>query len=1149
MLQFGTDKLKYEKYTGGIASPNIDYPSEVESVGDNVNLFNKNILTNQTVNSKTGTISNNLNWRLSEYIEVVPFTDYTFSWESSSEYFQARINMYDENKVYLQTIVYELNNIFAKTFKTIENCKYVRVNYSVHVSDVDVVRENIKLEKGINVTTYSPYGQGSIEIKQVNDNFWGINNASFTPTVSSWHDFNGISNMYNNNQYNKSTAKIKLKAGNYYMSYGETVNISTVQAIKIDGSTNGVALVTGKGSFTLTEDSEIMIRLNVTTANVKTSISNAQIVSGTEEKEYSSHQSQTKVLYTQQPLRSIGDVKDKFIKENGVWYEKHYFSRYTFTGEETVSVMASSTDGYPRYGIAIPLTPTAFDYDKVSIMSNMFKGVSHNQNAKTVTGQLDLVSMTNTASQRVAFRLSDITINTGDLFKAKLTELYNAGTPVYVDYVLATPTLIECTAEQVEQLEYFEKDACSYDGVTTIYSTDEVSPYFEVTAYKGISDEFKERIRQGKITRGYLKVLATDTQEEFIINENNYLKDLKIQELRYIPDEGFIGGTVAKKLSGNFNNVDNSFSIQDREVEAYLGVDLSDGTTEYIKYGTYIVQAPEDNQVNDNTSFEALDYMIKFNLEYVDRMTYPCTIKQLLDDIADQAGVSSKIGTFLNGDFIVENNQFETGTTLRDVLKAITQMAFNWARVDEEDNLVFDFKIKDDTDEIILSDEYFNFTKSNEYGPVNTIILRNSQVEGENVTIKDEESVSSVGEIELVIADNPFAYTQEKRTQLIEAGRKLFGLRYTPMSMDMIGLMYLNAKDRIGATNPNGEIFYTYLLDHTIDYNGVVLDSMESQAKTKTETKYQFTPQMVQALRHTEIKVDKANQQIQSIITEQEEIQERVAKTVSKIEVFYALGDNSTIAPTTDWSTIAPEWQEDKYMWQKTTTTYADGTIVESEPTNISGASGKDGSTGKDGVGVKEIATQYYLSDSNETQTGGEWKEIQDSWEEGKYIWTRTKVTWTDNSITYTTPILATTLNDLNSTVVDIGTDLAQSKKDLQVRVKYIEDNGVDKVLTTMGYTFDNEGLKINKTNATTGTLIDETAVQVIDKSGSKETDILYAGYVKEGNTKYADYVGQTIVSAANLIVRNYLVIGDNSRFESYSNPTLGGTGTGAFDI
>ena len=79
------------------------------------------------------------------------------------------------------------------------------------------------------------------------------------------------------------------------------------------------------------------------------------------------------------------------------------------------------------------------------------------------------------------------------------------------------------------------------------------------------SDIAKERLLNGKITRAYLKVLATDTQPEMIINESNYLKKVKFEELRYVPNEGIIGGTVAKRVTGEFNNVDSSFSIQDRE--------------------------------------------------------------------------------------------------------------------------------------------------------------------------------------------------------------------------------------------------------------------------------------------------------------------------------------------------------------------------------------------------------------------------------------------------------------------------------------------------------------------------------------------------------------------------------------------------------
>ena len=150
--------------------------------------------------------------------------------------------------------------------------------------------------------------------------------------------------------------------------------------------------------------------------------------------------------------------------------------------------------------------------------------------------------------------------------------------------------------------------------------------------------------------------------------------------------------------------------------------------------------------------------------------------------------------------------------------------------------------------------------------------------------------------------------------------------------------------------------------------------------------------------------------------------------SISNVDVQYALGTSTTTAPTTGWSTTAPQWQQGKYMWQRTDITYANGTTETGTPTCISGAKGDTGATGSDGdtgIGVSAIEEQYYLSTSNTTQTGGSWKTTQDTWIKGKYIWTRSKITWTDNSVTYTDPILATGLNNANSIA-----DTANSKVD-----------------------------------------------------------------------------------------------------------------------
>lgn len=67
------------------------------------------------------------------------------------------------------------------------------------------------------------------------------------------------------------------------------------------------------------------------------------------------------------------------------------------------------------------------------------------------------------------------------------------------------------------------------------------------------------------------------------------------------------------------------------------------------------------------------------------------------------------------------------------------------------------------------------------------------------------------------------------------------------------------------------------------------------------------------------------------------------ASLVTKTEVLYALSDSATTSPSSAWSVMAPDWIDGMYMWQKTITTYADGSSKESAATCLSGASGKDG--------------------------------------------------------------------------------------------------------------------------------------------------------------------------------------------------------------
>lgn len=61
---------------------------------------------------------------------------------------------------------------------------------------------------------------------------------------------------------------------------------------------------------------------------------------------------------------------------------------------------------------------------------------------------------------------------------------------------------------------------------------------------------------------------------------------------------------------------------------------------------------------------------------------------------------------------------------------------------------------------------------------------------------------------------------------------------------------------------------------------------------------------------------------------------------------------------------------------------------------------------GDNGRGVSKVATEYYLSTSETTQTGGSWSENAPEWVEGRYLWTRLATTYTDGKTEYSDPVV-----------------------------------------------------------------------------------------------------------------------------------------------
>src|SRR5699024_1158279 len=92
-------------------------------------------------------------------------------------------------------------------------------------------------------------------------------------------------------------------------------------------------------------------------------------------------------------------------------------------------------------------------------------------------------------------------------------------------------------------------------------------------------------------------------------------------------------------------------------------------------------------------------------------------------------------------------------------------------------------------------------------------------------------------------------------------------------------------------------------------------------------------------------------------------------KVVTSSTPYFYLSDSNTQLVGGSWVTSPPGWSEGKYYWQKTVTTYSDGSTVESTPICITG------NTGADGTGVTILGsydTEEELKQAHPTGNPGD---------------------------------------------------------------------------------------------------------------------------------------------------------------------------------
>ena len=354
----------------------------------------------------------------------------------------------------------------------------------------------------------------------------------------------------------------------------------------------------------------------------------------------------------------------------------------------------------------------------------------------------------------------------------------------------------------------------------------------------------------------------------------------------------FIGNFIFKTITFE---VDNQYDFKNKEFVYHKVVNGED-----VVLGTFITTEVEDSDTNQIMKVIGMDYGLKTQVEYSSALDYSSgeiTLMDVWNECCSMSGLESGISSFTNSDFIVDSDQFTgTGATIRDVFKAIALSSSDFVKVMNDDKIYLVFN--ENTNDII--EDYTELEDKRDTHPITCVRLGMSNIQGENVDLKDDELVEEYGENWLVINDNPFAYSLVKRQELItNILDKVKGFGYSSFMTKTSFKPYLTCGDVVQFRNRSGNLVNTIILRYEQDYDEIMLSA---PSEISASVNWVRPSSAIDVVKRTEIIVDRDKVRIDSLTAQTQTIQDNLNNNYYTIDQANVLVQNAQAGLTNTFS-------------------------------------------------------------------------------------------------------------------------------------------------------------------------------------------------------------------------------------------------------
>lgn len=466
-LEDGTKATSIEQYG---MMPSTDYPSEIETVGSNVQLFDKDNVNKLNAVPDVSSIVANFSGK-SFYIKVKSNTTYTVSRKIIGSRFVVgtTANLPAAGETIIDR---KVNNEGSSiTLTTSKNVNYLVVYYLYNSSEnEEEILDNIKIEKGSTATPWSAYGTGCTEIK--------VQNRNFLYYTAQNQTINGVEFLINKDKSIKvkgtattTTDFYLIGNANTYEDVGVTGNFK-ISGCKSNSSSKYMLYIVQKDiNNKLSYYQNVQESINITikkgdTFRVFIRVLSQITVNDTIFPALQSSDDNNNSIYVESKEQTIVmPVQQEMLQGDYIEdVEHHEWGKYIFTGKETIENIGKSGDiTFFKTSLSNLSDFNYIDDNTVNYMCTHFKAIKVADRFQNNTFFINIEKKVSLCSQE---------ITTIDALKAYLKARYDANDPIVIYYKLANAIDLELTEAQKAVRE---QKLHTYKNITNINLSDELA--------------------------------------------------------------------------------------------------------------------------------------------------------------------------------------------------------------------------------------------------------------------------------------------------------------------------------------------------------------------------------------------------------------------------------------------------------------------------------------------------------------------------------------------------------------------------------------------------------------------------------------------------------------------------------------------------